>query len=757
MANRLGHVVMVTNRGLHTSCNGNAQQNRLTPDWPDIVTREVPAEAIYLYDPDRQEWYSPTYHPLNECRAQHEAAFGVDGTALFRMTHGTVSTELTVFVPPEDPVGIYLLTVRNHADHARRMRIAPYFQIVLSVHPEASGPLDIEHDRALNALFFENPRNAFRSGPAFASMSIAADRVETKRGRFFGKGRGVTHPFLVERGEPDGAHVTDDRPIAGFLGILELPAHGERTIAIILGQTDHRKHAAGLIRKYQRLETAQESLKQTRRWWLGLMGTVEVKTTQPAFDQLQNWLKYQTLVERLWARRGFYQTSGAFGFRDQLQDAVNLIWMDPALARNQIILHASHQFVEGDVFHWFFTLPDGRTAFASRSHASDNPLWLVWGVVEYLRGTGDDSILDERTSYVMSENPFQPLPKNKQGLGGLYQRSTRSDSVYRHCLKAIDRVLEQRMGAHGLPLMGTGDWNDGLDEIGSQGKGESVWLGFFLYYLLQELVNLVERKEGRKRKAHYLKKMEELASALERTWRADRYLRAIHDDGTEIGVKGSGVWETDALTAAWAVMAGLNPERGLIGFHTALRVLERENVVLLGWPALREDTTPYLGRSSKYPEGVRENGMYCHGVQWLIKAARILAERCERQGEPAKADEYRETAYRLWRKITPITHVTPQEIEIYGGQPNKQPADLLTTFDQGRMIWHGYTGAAGWLFREALEGVIGASLIKNELIPPADLDKPRGALNVIALRRDVSRRPVTSLMHSPSVVRGRGS
>ena len=191
------------------------------------------------------------------------------------------------------------------------------------------------------------------------------------------------------------------------------------------------------------------------------------------------------------------------------------------------------------------------------------------------------------------------------------------------------------------------------------------------------------------------------------------------------------------MTAAWAVMTDINFERGLTVFNTAIKVLEKENTILLGWPALREDTKPYLGRSSKYPEGVRENGMYCHGVQWLVRAARILAEGFERKGNAEKADEYRRTAYRLWLKISAIPHVKGAEIEIYGGQPNKQAADMLTAFDPGRMIWHGYTGAAGWMLRQAFEGVVGASLVKNKLVLPGDIDKPRGELKVTDVRRDL--------------------
>ena len=298
---------------------------------------------------------------------------------------------------------------------------------------------------------------------------------------------------------------------------------------------------------------------------------------------------------------------------------------------------------------------------------------------------------------------------------------------------------------HGLPLIGTGDWNDGLDEIGSQGRGESVWLGLFLYTILDELVAIVSRKEDQRRGTHYQAKMVALREALEGTWRGDRYLRAIHDDGTEIGLAGSGIWEIDALTAAWAVIAGINPERGRIVFDTATGTLERDKVILLGWPALREDSKPYLGRSCRYPEGVRENGMYCHGVQWLIKAARLLSERFGAEGDHQAAKFYRDATIRLWRKISPLAHTTVEEMEIYGGQPNKQAADILTAFEPGRMIWNGYTGAAAWMLREACEGVIGARLVDNHLILPTDLEEPRGELMVHGISRRSGKEPLAKV------------
>ncbi|WP_435011123.1 GH36-type glycosyl hydrolase domain-containing protein [Tundrisphaera lichenicola] len=741
MSNALGHVVNVTNRGLQTTSSVNAQQNRITPDWSDIVTREVPPEAFYLYDVDAKEWFSPTYQPLNDPSATCEVDYAVDGTAVYHMSKGEIETELTIFVPPDEPAGLYLLKVTNHGPSPRRMRVASYFQIVLANQPEYSGPLEVDYDPKTHAVFYENPRNTFRTGPAFVAMSPRFEHSVKLRGWFFGPGRDVARPNFVESGHHSSDQPEDDRPIAGFLSKIEVPAHGESSIVVVLGQADDRARAEAVIRKYANVKSASVSLDETRRWWLDLMDTVRVQTDHPEFDHYLDWLKYQALAERIWARRGFYQASGAFGFRDQLQDSVNLLWMDPALARKQIILHASQQFLEGDVVHWFHRLQDGRTGFAARTHASDNLLWLCWGVVDYVGATGDLTLLDERTPYLESELPFPPLPEGKAGMGFDPLRSTREDTIYRHCLRAIDLVLDRRMGAHGLPLMGTGDWNDGLDEIGSEGRGESVWLGFFLYYILERMAPIVGKREGDARQDHYLERLRNLGEALESTWRDDRYLRAINDDGIEIGVKDSGIWEIDALTAAWAVMAGINPGRGRTVFETALRVLEKEDTILLGWPPLREDTKPYLGRSSSYPEGVRENGMYCHGVQWLVGAARILADQAASQGRMDEAQRYREAAYRLWKKIAAIGHSGPDQIEIYGGQPNQQAADMVTTFDPGRMIWNGYTGAAGWMFRQAIEGVLGYRLVEGRVVPPT---QPEAAaeLGEVRVERDVSVSPL---------------
>jgi cyclic beta-1,2-glucan synthetase len=738
MANALGHVLCVTNRGLHTSASLNAQQNRLTTDWADTVTNELPSEVFYLYDVGERRWLSPTWLPLRDAEAGYETDFGVDGTATFRMKRGQFSTELTAFVPPDETAGFYLLTIRNDGDAPKQIRFAPYFRIALADQPENSGPLKIETDPANAAIYFTNPRNTFRSGPAFAAISMTPEIIETRRGRFLGPERSPAHPAMVETGEPWAGPTDDAAAIASFLVTLEIPARAARTISVMLGQSDTREQAAAVVRRCRTVAAAQTKLAATRAWWLDLMRTLRVETTDPAFDRHLNWVKYQALAERLWARKGFYQSSGAFGFRDQLQDAVNLIWVDPALARRQILLHGRQQFARGDVLHWFFLQQNGCTGLGARTHASDNLLWLGWATAEYVRMTGDESILDETLPYLVAETPLPPLPEGRYGMGLFAHVSSREETLCDHVLRAVDLVLEERFGAHGLPLIGTGDWNDGLDAIGSEGRGESVWLGFFLHYTLEHLLDVIEKRKGAARRQFYRGRLDELKAAIEKVWRGDRYLRAIHDDGTEIGVKDSGIWEIDALNAAWAVMSGINRERGRVMFDTALRVLERDDIILLGWPALHEDSRPYLGRSCHYPEGVRENGMYCHGVQWLIGAARLLAGQFAADGDLATAQLYRDATIRLWRKIAPVSHVTPDKIEIYGGQPNQQAADLLTNFEPGRMIWNGYTGAAGWMLRQSCEGVIGAALVNNRVVLPDDMALPRGDLKIVRLQREIS-------------------
>ena len=480
------------------------------------------------------------------------------------MTRGTLETELTVFVPPDEPAGIYLLTVRNHADRARRLRLAPYFQMVLAGQPEYSGPLADPVRQGARCALLREPAEHVPHRPGVRRHVVPGRPAWRRSGAASSApAGGVAHPALVERGEPDAG--SDRRRPAGrrvSRHARDPRARRDAPSSWSWARPIDRELAEAVIRKYRDPTPRLASLEETRRWWLSLMETVAVQTSNPEFDRYLDWLKYQALAERIWARRGFYQSSGAYGFRDQLQDSVNLIWMDPVLARRQILLHASQQFLEGDVVHWFHRLQDGRTGFVGADARLGQPPLAGLGRGRVSSGP-PATIRCSRSGPATwkRSSPSRPCPPGKHGMGFDPLRSSREDTVYRHCLKAIDLVLENRMGAHGLPLIGTGDWNDGLDEIGSQGRGESVWLGFFLVLHPRADDRRIVGRQGRPRRQDALPRSgcERLKDALEPTWRGDRYLRAIHDDGTEIGVKGSGVWEIDALTAAWAVMSGINP------------------------------------------------------------------------------------------------------------------------------------------------------------------------------------------------------
>jgi cyclic beta-1,2-glucan synthetase len=736
MANAAGHVLCVTNRGLHSSASVNAQQNSLTTDWADIVTRELPSEAFYLFDADDGTWYSPTHEPLRDPAARHAVEFSLHGTATFKMDRDALSTELTVFVPPSDPVGLYLLSITNRSDRPRRLRLAPYFQIALANKPENAGPLSVRPEPGNGAVFFRNHRNTFRTGPAFAAISSPDTEIVTRRSRFFGAGRPVSRPLAVEQGRAAEEDPSDLATVAAFLATVTVPPGATETVAVVLGQADDLPQARALVARYRSVDAVRSALAETRQCWQAFLSSLSVETNRQEFDRYLPWLQYQALTERVRARKGFYQSSGAFGFRDQLQDTVNLIWADQTLARRQLLLHAAQQFEEGDVAHWFFLQQNGQTGLLNRSQASDNPLWLVWGVGEYVRMTGDESLLDEPVSYLRAQTPLPRLPNAPHGTVGFAHRTTREEPVYRHCLRALDRMFLRKLGRHGLPLMGTGDWNDGLDAIGPKGRGESVWLGLFLYRVAGDFLPHIESRSGRRRADACRAWRESLRLSIEATWRGDRYLRAIHDNGSEIGAPGSPAWEIDALMGAWAVLSGINPARGRIAFDTALRLLEKERVILLGWPPLPEYSAPPLGRSSRYPHGIRENGMYCHGVQWLVGAARMLSEQAMAAGDMDAATRYRDDATRLWWKISPLSHATPDEIEHYGGQPNKQAADLTTGITAGRMIWNGYTGAAGWMLRQAVEGVLGFRLEGGTIRQPRDLELPRGGLVCKRLERN---------------------
>ncbi|HEX6911030.1 MAG TPA: protein ndvB, partial [Longimicrobium sp.] len=490
-------------------------------------------------------------------------------------------------------------------------------------------------------------------------------------------------------------------PCAAFKVTFHIRPGETAEVAFLLGEAADEAAARALVAKYRRPGAVDDALREVRAFWTGLVGGVQVRTPSPELDLMVNgWLAYQNLVCRVWGRTAFYQSGGAFGFRDQLQDSSALVYLRPELTRRQILLHASHQFVEGDVLHWWHPpLSKGiRTRFA------DDLLWLPYITAFYVDSTGDAGVLDESAPFVTAEH----LPPGEDEVFLFPADSGQRASVYEHCCRSIDRSLTR--GAHGLPLMGTGDWNDGMNRVGREGRGESVWMGFFLHGILDDFVPLCEARGDVARAETYRAYRAELAAALNaegQGWDGGWYRRAYYDNGAPLGSAANDECRIDAIAQAWAVLSGVAPperaEQALDALERHL-VSEEDGIIRLLTPAF--DRTPHdPGYIKGYLPGVRENGgQYTHAALWAVRAL-AQAGRTER-------------AARLLAMVSPVSHGrTPAEVAVYQAEPYVIAADVYGVAPHvGRGGWTWYTGSAGWMFRVALESVLGITLEGGEAL-----------------------------------------
>lgn len=694
MANPLGYGVLISNHGACYSFMMNSQQNGLTPFDTDSVPSQLPGQILYLYNPASGETDTPFFLPFRKKDRDHEVLWGA-GYAIYRSRSATAALELTQFVLPDQPAELRLLKIRNLTDAPLSYRVVPYFQMMLGETPvDTLGKIKTDHDTELQALFFSNPHNDFWKGWAFAATSFPIEAVETVRRRFLGGlERDLTRPFMVTEGLSDPSQPDDGFRCAALVGTVTVPPGGETEIVMIFGQSAKREEAKDLIRTYKDLSRVRAALEQTQKWWRNYLSATPSPSGDPDIDRLVDiWLPYQILVSRLWGRLGPYQRSGAYGFRDQLQDVLPLIPSHPELARRQILLHAGQQFPEGDVLHWWQQTWEGKTGIGHRGRGSDPHLWLPYMVCLYVRESGDVTVLDVEIPFLEA-----PLPGNLSRGKVVAPRTSRDvATLYDHCRRAIDLSL-RRSGRNGLPLLGTGDWNDGFDTAGLNGRGESVWTGFFLYGILRDFGALAGEREDTEVKNRYLARAALLRKALDGMWRKNCYVRAITDQGQEMT-------RPNALTAAWPILSGATERtRGRQAMETALRELERDYLVQLFAPAYTEMDAVYPGRLADYPPGVRENGgQYSHGVSWLVDALLVLADWAREAGDEGQAASYRLRAKDLWRKISPLAHAAPDAMAIYGLPPHQQAADIY--YGPGyerRGGWSWYTGAAARMLHGA--------------------------------------------------------
>lgn len=686
---RFGFITSETGAGCTWS--RNSQANRLTP-WSNDPVSDPHSEAFYLRDEDNGEFWSPLPGPC-PADADYEMAHGFGYSRCHVKTHG-LKHETTMFVPRADPVKLVRMRLKNEDGRVRRLSLFTYHQIVLGTLPPEGGSIIMRCDG--DVLLAVNPKSAdFSDGTAFSFGVLAVADIKGTgfsfdRRNFIGENGSAYRPRALKESTLDGQieQVTD--PCFAHHWSIELPPDGTLDFCMVLGEATCEQQLQILIGRYREISTADAALVEVTEFWRNLLGGVRVKTPSPEIDLLVNgWLTYQAIGCRMWGRTAYYQSSAAFGFRDQLQDAGNLKLLWPGLTRQQILLHAAHQFVEGDVLHWWHEAPVDRGV---RTRFSDDLLWLPHVTSEYVIATGDVSLFDEIV-------PFLQAPLLKPGEDENYLKPTLSEitaSVLEHCCLAIDRSLT--CGAHGLPLMGTGDWNDGMNRVGREGKGESVWLGFFLYEILGNFIPLMRQRGDATRVVRYAAYRESLHAALNNAgWDGEWYRRAYYDDGTPLGTKGAHECRIDGLAQSWAVLSGAAPQdRAEKAMNAAEQQLISETdglIRLLTPPFVNAKEDP--GYIKGYVAGVRENGgQYTHAACWVVRAMAKLGRR--------------DRAARLLEMLSPLWHTrTPEDVERYKVEPYVIAADVYGAAHVGRGGWTWYTGSAGWAWRVAVESVLG--------------------------------------------------
>lgn len=687
---------IVTEAGLGFTFAGNSGENRLTP-WHNDALRDPQGEALYLRDEETGAVWSVTPLPAGDdetCRIEH----GLGETCWHRESEG-LAQELRCFVSADEPVKILSLRLTDRLGAPRRITATCFLDWLLGAVPGEPAPFRRSRYRPeLSAILGCNRwQHDFQDGVAFLTASGAPHSLTTSRRAFLGsppdwrQPEGLRAWQLGNRTENEGPDAA-----AGLQLHLDLPAHGDAQVTFVIGQVEREDLAAETIARWRQTDSVPAARTLLAETWDRRLGALQVTTPDPAFDLMANrWLPYQVASSRLFARAGYYQASGAFGFRDQLQDVLALLWSEPALAREQILRAAAHQFAEGDVLHWWHP-PSGRGV---RTRCSDDLLWLPYAVAHYVLTTGDTALLDERLPFLDSpelredeHDRFMAFPDGEQG------------SVLEHCLRAFDRSW--RLGVHDLPLIGDGDWNDGMNRVGSDGKGESVWLGWFLATTIRDFARMCESAGREGFAEHWLPRASAVVAAIERHgWDGDWYLRAYDDHGRPWGSRGNDECRIDSLAQSWAVIAGGgDPKRAERALDSAWAELVRpdDRIVRLLDPPF-DATARDPGYIKAYPPGVRENGgQYSHAAAWLGIACAMSGD-----GERAKA---------VFDRINPILQSeTPERASQYAIEPYAVAGDVSGGEHTGRGGWSWYTGAAAWSFRLATEHILGIRLERGEL------------------------------------------
>ncbi|MDR3686188.1 MAG: glucoamylase family protein, partial [Coriobacteriia bacterium] len=671
----------------------NSHENRITT-WNNDPVSDGSGEAIYIRDEETGEYWSPTPLPVRTPEP-YVIRHGHGRVTFEHETHG-IAHRLQWFIPASDPIRVCRLELTNTGSEARKLSVTQFVEWVLGDSRSRAQQLVVTwFDAETDMLTAHNHLNLdFPGRCAFVACDRPLSSWTASRTEFVGRNGRPSHPAAMRAKELGGLSGRYHDNCGALQTHVDLEPGQSATVTFLLGQNSTLEEARESVTRHREQGALDSVLAGCEEFWSELLDTVQVDTPDDQLDLMVNdWLLYQATACRLWGRTATYQSSGAFGFRDQLQDSLALLVARPKLVREQIVEASHHQFPEGDVLHWWQPY-SGRGV---RTHISDDRHWLPLVVAEYLSATGDESVLDERTAFLEG----QPLPIEQEDAYVQPAVSEQAATVYEHCKRALE--AGRPLGVHGLPLMGGGDWNDGMNRVGHEGKGESIWLAWFLIYVLGKFGPIVESRGEVELAADYRAWSERLRVAVEEHgWDGAWYRRAYFDDGTPLGTHTASEARIDAIAQAWATISGAaDPERASTALQSVEEKLVRREDRLIALLAPPFDKMPQdPGYIKGYVPGVRENGgQYTHGALWVVLANLLRGE-----GDDAAA---------LLSLINPITHsLTPQAARHYAVEPYVIAADVYAASPHtGRGGWTWYTGSASWFYRVALHYMLGFRLL----------------------------------------------
>ena len=688
---------LVSESGAGFSWCENSGENRLTP-WRNDPVCDPSGEVLYLRDEETTEVWSPTPRPAG-AETDHKITHG-HGYSIFESDSHGLRQKVKMFIDPREPVKLVKVELANTLDRPRRITATYYLEWVLGVNRDNMQQYilpDFDHDT--QALLAKNPYSPeFSQQVGFLAASKEPHGFTMDRTEFIGRLGSLEDPAGLRRVGLSGRLNPGLDPCAALMVHLDFNPGETKEVHFLIGQGSDRQEALQFVRKFQQPDAAETSWLESRDQWRQTLDTIRVDTPDDAMNTILNsWLAYQTLSCRVWGRSAFYQSGGAYGFRDQLQDVVSVIHHAPDVARNHILRAARHQFVEGDVLHWWHP-PSGRGV---RTRITDDLLWLPWAAAYYVKVTGDDAILEEEIAF----RTGAPLAEDEHERYGHYDLTEEKRTLYEHCCRAIEQGTTE--GPHGLPLIGAGDWNDGMNRVGIHGKGESIWLGWFLYSVLQDFMPLCEMMDDLDRAEQYQSELTRLQTALsENAWDGEWYLRAFYDDGSPLGSSSNTECQIDAIAQSWSVLSrageGERARQAIKAVDQKL-IWDDDRLMLLFAPPF-DKTKNDPGYIKGYPPGIRENGgQYTHAAVWTAWAFAALGDG-DRAGE-------------LFRLLNPILHTDSREKTLkYRTEPYVTAADIYSVPPHlGRGGWTWYTGSGGWLYRLGLEALLGFNREGDEL------------------------------------------